>query len=49
MTVASYGWWGMRAIAKVEMATAIALTNNLTLVTHNIREFERVERLLVED
>ena len=28
---------------------AIALANNLTLVTHNIREFERVEVLLIED
>lgn len=28
---------------------AIALANNLTLVTHNIREFERVEGLQVED
>ncbi|MGB3309369.1 MAG: type II toxin-antitoxin system VapC family toxin [Nodosilinea sp.] len=28
---------------------AIALTNNLTLVTHNTREFERVDRLQIED
>lgn len=28
---------------------AIALVNNLTLVTHNTREFERVEGLQVED
>jgi tRNA(fMet)-specific endonuclease VapC len=28
---------------------AIALANNLTLVTHNIREFERVEGLRLED
>ena len=28
---------------------AIALANNLTLVTHNIREFERVEGLQIED
>lgn len=28
---------------------AIALANNLTLVTHNTREFERVEGLQVED
>ncbi|MBD2313320.1 type II toxin-antitoxin system VapC family toxin [Desertifilum sp. FACHB-1129] len=28
---------------------AIALTNNLTLVTHNTREFERVEGLQIED
>lgn len=28
---------------------AIALANNLILVTHNIREFERVEELQVED
>jgi tRNA(fMet)-specific endonuclease VapC len=28
---------------------AIALANNLTLVTHNIREFSRVEGLRVED
>lgn len=28
---------------------AIALANNLTLVTHNVREFKRVEGLQVED
>lgn len=28
---------------------AIALTNNLTLVTHNTREFQRVNQLLIED
>lgn len=28
---------------------AIALTNNLILVTHNTKEFERVEGLLFED
>lgn len=28
---------------------AIALANNLTLVTHNTREFSRVERLQLED
>ena len=28
---------------------AIALTNDLTLVTHNTREFERVEGLQIED
>lgn len=28
---------------------AIALTNNLTLVTHNTREFERVDGLQIED
>jgi tRNA(fMet)-specific endonuclease VapC len=28
---------------------AIALVNNLTLVTHNVREFDRVEGLRVED
>jgi tRNA(fMet)-specific endonuclease VapC len=28
---------------------AIALANNLILVTHNIREFERVEGLQIED
>jgi len=28
---------------------AIALANNLTLVTHNIREFSRVPGLLLED
>jgi tRNA(fMet)-specific endonuclease VapC len=32
----------------LQIAT-IALVNNLTLVTHNIREFERVEGLQVED
>ena len=29
--------------------TAIALANNLTLVTHNTREFERVQGLQLED
>ncbi len=28
---------------------AIALANNLTLVTHNTREFRRVEGLQIED
>ena len=28
---------------------AIALANNLTLVTHNTREFERVDELQIED
>jgi len=28
---------------------AIALTNNLTLVTHNTREFKRVDELQIED
>lgn len=28
---------------------AIAMTNNLTLVTHNTREFKRVHNLLIED
>ena len=28
---------------------AIALANNLTLVTHNTREFERIENLALED
>ncbi|WP_413172460.1 type II toxin-antitoxin system tRNA(fMet)-specific endonuclease VapC [Anabaena azotica] len=28
---------------------AIALSNNLILVTHNVREFERVENLQLED
>lgn len=28
---------------------AIALTNNLTLVTHNTREFQRINNLLIED
>ncbi|NES23787.1 MAG: type II toxin-antitoxin system VapC family toxin [Symploca sp. SIO3E6] len=28
---------------------AIALVHNLTLVTHNIREFERVQNLKIED
>ena len=28
---------------------AIALTNNLTLVTHNTREFQRVNNLPIED
>jgi tRNA(fMet)-specific endonuclease VapC len=28
---------------------AIALVNNLTIVTHNTREFERVEGLRIED
>ncbi|KYC43805.1 twitching motility protein PilT [Scytonema hofmannii PCC 7110] len=28
---------------------AIALTNNLTLITHNTKEFKRVHNLLIED
>jgi tRNA(fMet)-specific endonuclease VapC len=28
---------------------AIALSNNLTLVTHNTREFQRVNKLLIQD
>ncbi|MBD0301510.1 MAG: type II toxin-antitoxin system VapC family toxin [Tolypothrix sp. T3-bin4] len=28
---------------------AIALSNNLTLITHNTREFQRVNNLLIED
>jgi tRNA(fMet)-specific endonuclease VapC len=28
---------------------AIALTNNMTLVSHNIKEFKRVQGLLLED
>jgi len=28
---------------------AIALANDLTLVTHNVAEFSRVERLKIED
>jgi tRNA(fMet)-specific endonuclease VapC len=31
------------------LIAAIALVNNLTLVTHNTREFERVEGLQLED
>lgn len=31
------------------LIAAIALVNNLTLVTHNIREFGRVEALTLED
>lgn len=31
------------------MIAAIALANNLILVTHNTREFERVEGLAIED
>ena len=29
--------------------TAIALANNLILVTHNVREFSRIEGLKIED
>jgi len=31
------------------LIAAIALTNNLTLVTHNVREFSRVPKLKLED
>ncbi|MBD6621014.1 type II toxin-antitoxin system VapC family toxin [Komarekiella sp. 'clone 1'] len=31
------------------LIAAIALVNNLTLVTHNIREFSRVSGLVIED
>ena len=31
------------------LIAAIALANNLTLVTHNTREFERIDQLRLED
>lgn len=31
------------------LIAAIAIVNDLTLVTHNIKEFERVSELRVED
>ena len=31
------------------LISAIALANNLTLVTHNTREFSRIEKLKIED
>lgn len=31
------------------LIAAIALANNLTLITHNIREFSRVDGLVIED
>ncbi|MEM7034077.1 MAG: type II toxin-antitoxin system VapC family toxin [Chloroflexota bacterium] len=31
------------------MIAAIALVNNVTLITHNTREFGRVEKLVIED
>ncbi|SLM31658.1 tRNA(fMet)-specific endonuclease VapC [Desulfamplus magnetovallimortis] len=31
------------------MISAIALSQNLILITHNVREFERVEGLVLED
>lgn len=31
------------------LIAAIALVNNLTLVTHNTREFNRVQGLVIED
>jgi tRNA(fMet)-specific endonuclease VapC len=31
------------------LISAIALSNNLTLVTHNIREFSRIQNLKIED
>ena len=31
------------------MIAAIALVNGLTLVTHNVREFQRVNHLSIED
>ena len=31
------------------MIAAIAVCNNLTLVTHNTKEFNRVENLIIED
>ena len=36
-------------IGAYDLQIAAALANNLTLVTHNTREFERVEGLQVED
>lgn len=31
------------------MIAAIAIANNVTLITHNTREFNRVENLIIED
>jgi hypothetical protein len=36
-------------ILKVNNLNVITLANNLTLVTHNTREFERVEGLQIEN
>jgi tRNA(fMet)-specific endonuclease VapC len=36
-------------ILKVNNLKVIALANDLTLVTHNTREFERVDGLQIED
>jgi tRNA(fMet)-specific endonuclease VapC len=41
--------YDLQIAALAKLSEGIALTNNLTLVTHNTREFERVEGLSVED
>ena len=38
-------WWELLT----RQITAIALANNLILVTHNIRELERVDGLQLDD
>ena len=39
----------VRQVGPYLQIAAIALANNLTLVTHNAREFSRVPGLLLED
>ncbi len=41
--------WGTPIDPYDLLIAAIAIVNNLTLVTHNTREFERVSELRVED
>ncbi len=40
----------MRCVSPYDLQiAAIALTHDLTLVTHNVREFNRVQDLNIED
>ena len=43
------GAYDLQIAAAERISKRIALANNLTLITHNTREFERVENLRLED
>jgi len=43
------GAYDLQIAALAKLSEGIAQANNLTLVTHNTREFDRVEGLQVED
>ena len=40
---------GVRISERDTQIAAIALANGLTVVTHNVKEFGRIEKLIVED